>query len=202
MPPRFVAKQLAHPRGLLGKVVARRMNRLNSRINAIAIGQLMVTSSDRVLEVGFGGGGNLPTLIARAAFVAGIDRSADIVAYANSRHAIAIEEDRAEFHVASVDAVPFKTGYFTRICTIDTIYFWKNLVSGFREILRVLAPNGRLVVAFLPKCRMDLRAFPSDIFIARGPEEVALALQMVGFRCIRSALIRDSMPWQVIIAER
>jgi len=45
------------------------MNRHNAKLNAFAVRQLDLVPTDRVLEIGFGGGVTLPSLIARAGFV-------------------------------------------------------------------------------------------------------------------------------------
>ena len=82
MPPRFIAEQLSHPRGLRGWLVRRGMNRGNARANAFALEQLELERSDRVLEVGFGGGLNIPHLLDHSASVVGVDRSRDAVAAA------------------------------------------------------------------------------------------------------------------------
>ena len=71
MPPRIVARQLSHPQGFLGRIIRLLMNRTNAQLNAFAIRQLQLKATDRVLEIGFGGGATLPKLLAGAAFVAG-----------------------------------------------------------------------------------------------------------------------------------
>jgi len=40
MTPRFVARQLSYPTGLLGRILARQMNKRNARMNAYAVEQL------------------------------------------------------------------------------------------------------------------------------------------------------------------
>jgi hypothetical protein len=53
-PPRFLARQLALPSGLFGRLVmARFLNRLNSHHNDMVLKDLALESSSRVLEVGF-----------------------------------------------------------------------------------------------------------------------------------------------------
>jgi ubiquinone/menaquinone biosynthesis C-methylase UbiE len=155
-----------------------------------------------VLEVGFGGGVILPSLIAGAGFVAGLDRSTDVVRLANARFRTAVEEDRAEFQTACVESIPYECGYFTKICTVHTVYFWRNLMEAFSEIFRVLAPNGRLAVGFLPQPLMDRMGLPADVFKLRTSEEVAGALVKAGFRQVRTALPENPKPWNVIVAER
>jgi protein-L-isoaspartate O-methyltransferase len=78
---RFVVRQLARPSRLSGRV----MNLANARINSQALELLAPSRSDRVLEVGFGGGGALAKTLARAHFVAAIDPSEALVRAAQRR---------------------------------------------------------------------------------------------------------------------
>jgi cyclopropane fatty-acyl-phospholipid synthase-like methyltransferase len=59
-------------------------------MNAFARAQLEVGPSDRILEIGFGGGVNLPSLIEIACFVAGVDSSRDVVRRAGARFRAAV----------------------------------------------------------------------------------------------------------------
>src|ERR1700730_9605129 len=95
MPPRFIARQLSCPTGVFGRIMGRLMNRYNASMNDFAVRQLELTPSDRVLEIGFGGGITLPSLIAGAAFVGGVDRSRDMVRRAKARFPEAAAAARA-----------------------------------------------------------------------------------------------------------
>jgi hypothetical protein len=53
MPPRFIARHLSQPSGVLGRIVGRLMNRNNAKMNAFAVKLLELTPDDRVLEVGY-----------------------------------------------------------------------------------------------------------------------------------------------------
>ena len=202
MPPRFVARQLSRPSGFLAGLFGRLMNWHNAEMNAFAVRQLEPTQYDRILEIGFGGGVNLPSLIAEAAFVCGVDRSPDVVARARARFADEMDAGLADFHEGSVEALPFAAASFGKACTVNTVYFWSSLDAGFTEIRRVLAPGGRLVVGFLPKERMDLMEMPTDIFTTRAPGEVIAALARAGFEDVRIERPEPTTPWDVIVATR
>src|SRR6266536_6199366 len=146
MPPRFIAKQLSNPTGLLGRIMGFLMNRHNAKMNDFAVKLLEIASIDRVLEIGFGGGVTVPKLLANAAFVGGLDRSDAMVKLARSRFSRAVKAGRADFREGTVGAIPFPPASFTKACTVNSIYFWPSLEAGFSEIRRVLAPGGRLVV--------------------------------------------------------
>lgn len=201
-PPRFIARQLSCPTGFFGGIMALLMNRHNSKTNRFAVRQLELTPADRVLEIGFGGGVNLRSLIAGAAFVGGVDRSQVMVRRAKARFAEAVSAGRADFREGSVEELPFEGSSFGKVCTVNTIYFWKSLDSGFAEIHRVLSPGGCLVVGFLPKERMDRMGMPTDIFTSRAPAEVDAALKSAGFTDVRIERPEPTTPWNVVVATR
>jgi ubiquinone/menaquinone biosynthesis C-methylase UbiE len=202
MAPRIFAEQLSWPKGLLGRLIARLMNRHNASMNAFVVRQLELKPSDRVLEIGFGGGVILGRLIEGAAFVCGVDRSGDMVERAGSRFSGAVSSGRADFKEANVEALPFTNESFGKACTVNTIYFWRSLEAGFREIHRVLRPGGRLVVGFLPKDRMDRLGYPSDIFTTREPGDVIAALGAAGFLSASVEWPEPATPWNAIVALR
>jgi arsenite methyltransferase len=200
MAPRFIARQLSRPTGFFGRIMGQLMNRHNAKLNSYAVRQLELTPSDRVLEVGFGGGVSLPSLIASAAFVGGVDRSSDMVTRAKAIFSEAVSAGRADFREGSVEELPFEASSFERVCTVNTIYFWSSLDAGFAEIRRVLSPGGRVVVGFVPKERMDLMRMPADIFTSRAPEDVVAALRKAGFSDVRIERPEPTTPWNVIVA--
>ncbi len=202
MIPRVLAWQLSRPTGVLGALVRRLMNRGNARMNAFAVGLLELAPADRVLEIGFGGGVTLPSLFAGAAFVAGVDRSGDVVARARARFAGAVAAGRGDFREGQVEALPFDGGSFDKVCTVNTVYFWTSLDAGFSEIHRVLSPGGRVAVGFLPKERMDRIGFPGDIFTPRAPDDVVAALIRTGFTDVRVERPEPATPWNVVVGFR
>jgi ubiquinone/menaquinone biosynthesis C-methylase UbiE len=186
----------------MGAVIRRLMNRHNARMNAFAVRELQLVSSDRVLEIGFGGGVTLPALMRTAAFVAGIDRSHDVVAWARRRFAEAITTGRAAFRQGSVEALPYETATFDKACTVNTVYFWTSLDAGFAELHRVLAPRGRIAVGFLPKERMERMGMPDDIFTTRAPQEIVAALTRAGFTEATAKRPDPRTAWTVVVASR
>jgi arsenite methyltransferase len=202
MPPRFIARQLSRPTGFFGRIMGRLMNRHNAKLNAYAVRQLDLTPSDRILEIGFGGGVALPSLLAGAEFVGGVDRSREMVRRANVRFSEAVLAGRAIFREGNVEKLPFEMSSFGKVCTVNTIYFWSSLDAGFAEIHRVLSPGGRVVLGFVPKEQMDRMGMPKDIFTSRAPEEVIAALTKAGFSDVRLERPEPTTPWNVLVATR
>lgn len=183
-------------------MIGRLMNRHNARINAFAVRALGVQPTDRVLEVGFGGGAALPALLERAALVAGIDRSGDMVRWAHQRFQRAVNSGRADFREAAVETIPFPAASFDKAYTVNTVYFWRSLHEGFSELHRVLAPGGRAVIGFLPKAWMDPLGYPAEFFTARATSDVVDALRECGFHDVHVTRPEPTTPWNVAVAYR
>lgn len=176
-----LARQLGHPRGAFGAVLGRVLNRGNRPANLAAVEHLGVQPGDRALDVGFGGGVGLEALLeSAAATVAGVDHSPDMVERARSRFG-----DRVRVERASVEALPFADASFDRILSVHTVYFWPDPERGARELRRVLAPGGRLVLALGRKAWMEQRRIHRSGFTLYSDEEIAALLRAGGFADVR-----------------
>jgi ubiquinone/menaquinone biosynthesis C-methylase UbiE len=109
-----------------------------------------VQPDDDVLEVGFGNGANIALLAERASNgqVAGAEISKTAVEMASRRNARAISEGRVTLHQAAGGALPFDDDAFDKACTVATMYVIADPSAVFREIYRVLKPNGLAAVTF------------------------------------------------------
>lgn len=178
---RRVAAQLGRPTGRFGRVVVAMLNRGNRPANARAVELLEVGSGHRALDVGFGGGVGLSALLrAGAASVAGVEASADMVALAKRRFG-----DRVDARHGSVESIPFEDGAFDRVVSVHTIYFWPDPPAGARELLRVLAPGGRLVLAFMRGEAMRRQKIHQHGFAFFEAADVAALLTGAGFAPVR-----------------
>ena len=182
--------------------MGRLMNRHNAKLNAFAVQQLNLTSSDRVLEIGFGGGVTLPLLIKQARFVGGVDRSLDMVKRARAIFSMPSLQVAQSFAKARWRRCPSRCPPLEKYALSIRSISGSSLDAGFLEIHRVLSPGGRVVVGFLPKERMDRLGMPIDIFTSRTPESVITALTSAGFTDVRVERPQPTTPWNVIVAIR
>ena len=174
-----ISRQLSRPSGAGGRLIASLMNRGNRGLNDRAIDLLDVQSSSRVLDLGFGGGLALPSLLARAATVTGVDRAHDMVQAARKRHASAVAAERLTLVAGDVTQLPLADDAVDRVLTVNTVYFWPELAPAFREIRRVLTPGGRVVIGIRDGAVME--RVSREIFTIRSPTELATALTDAGF---------------------
>jgi SAM-dependent methyltransferase len=145
-----IGKQLQHPRGLFGKALFRWMTKTTIAHARWTADLLDVQPDDDVLEVGFGNGANIGLLAQRASKgrVAGAEVSKTAIEMASKRNARAISEGRVRLHQAAGGALPFDDGTFDKACTVATAYVIADPGAVFREMHRVLKPNGLAAVTF------------------------------------------------------
>jgi len=146
----FLARQLAHPSGWIGRVVmTRALNRRNQALIHATLENLPLTDKSRLLDVGFGGG--LSLRMARAKGVTklvGVDRSAAAVDQLKKTSAGWLRGGELTATSGVVEQLPVGDGAFDAILSTNTVYFWPDLAAAFKELYRVLAPGGRLAIGF------------------------------------------------------
>jgi arsenite methyltransferase len=184
---RFIAKQLARPSGLIGRfITAKWLERANSKTNELALERLALVSSDRVLEVGFGSGYLIERILtsSQCEYVAGVDLSPEMVQSVKRRVKKYIRQSRVDLRNGAIEALPYADGEFTKLCTVNTVYFWKDPVVAFAECRRVLTRDGSIVLCF--DAKEDLERWPGHKHGFRLFEiaEIKDLLVNAGFRAI------------------
>jgi SAM-dependent methyltransferase len=114
----------------------------------MALSMLSIEPSDRVLDVACGPG-NFSRDFARAAsdgLVVGIDASAPMLDVAVRDTA----SDNVAYLRGDARALPFRDGSFDAVCCFAALYLIEEPMRALAEIVRVLAPGGR--VAILTSC--------------------------------------------------
>lgn len=200
--PRFIARQAAHAKGLLGRLIATIMAGETRQQNLRAIEALNVQPADDVLDVGCGPGAALTELARRSeqGRVVGTDASALMVKIAHERARKAGPADRVEVVVADTRKLPFESGAFDKALCVHVIYFWTDLGPNLKEIARVLKPGGRLALLFRSADDAQaVQSFPSEVYTFRTVEEVRLALAAAGFEV---AAASGGAPPHLLIATR
>ena len=129
-------------------MVLRNMNSRHSKVTDWGLSYASIGKQDIILDVGCGGGRTVSKLaaIATQGKVVGIDHSQESVAMATRTNKQWIDDARVEVRQASVSRLPFSDGVFDVATAIETHFWWPDLATDLREILRVLKPGGRLVI--------------------------------------------------------
>lgn len=139
----YITKQFSNPKGFGGSLISLIMNRQNSPLYYETIKLLSLLESDSVLDIGCGNGYVLNLMAQKCkATYTGIDTSSSIIETANRRNRIFVKNKKMSFSCQDVSNMAFICGDFSKVYTINTVYFWSDPAKSMSEICRVLKHNG------------------------------------------------------------
>jgi len=128
----------------------------------IALQMLALSQNDQVLDVACGTGGFTRSFarVAGDGLVVAVDASRTMLARAVKE----TDADNVAYLLADACDLPFRDGSFDAVCCFAALYLIERPIRAVEEIVRVLAPGGR--VALLTSCN-------------RGPVPTALTRPLV-----------------------
>ena len=138
--------QAAKPTGFFGKILARGMAWGHRDFYKNTAEVLDLQPHDKYLELGFGSGLFIKKYASHVSRISGLDYSEDMVKLASSINENLIKSGKAEFKKGNVSNLPWANDEFSVAVGIETFFFWEDPEVSLKEIFRVLAPNGRLVL--------------------------------------------------------
>ena len=190
---RQIAGQLRNPHGEGGLKMADVMHESNIAMTVAAIDAMDLQNNDRVLEIGHGNCAHLELVFAKAQSIQynGLDISELMTDTAKSAHAKRVQEGSAGFTTYNGHILPYDTGSFDKIFTVNTIYFWAEPVSFLREIHRVMKPDGRLCIAFGQKAYMKNLPFTSFGFQLYDDRKIKTLIKNSGFHLYSTNTFND-----------
>ena len=186
-PPRLLRPlfdRFARPSGLIGRLAGRIMAKADADDRWV-VELLQVQPNDRVLDIGCGPGVTVGLVAERvtSSLVGGIDPSVEMLRQADQRNHAAVRAGRVELRRGEVSELPLADGVFTKGCAVHSLYFWPSIAGGLREIHRVLAQDGLLVLAVRMRSNQASVFEPSRYgLIDAQIDEIVATLDDVGFR--------------------
>lgn len=145
-----IGKQMQYPRGVFGKILFAWMTRKTIEHARWTVDLMDIQPDDDIIEIGFGNGANIKLLLQQAVrgSVTGVEISETAIEMASNKNAKAISEGRVKLYQASGNSLPFEASVYDKACTVATAYVIKDPGAVFKEMYRVLKPNGRAAVTF------------------------------------------------------
>ena len=149
---------------------------------------------DKVLDVGCGTGWLVRRMapLVSAGLAAGVDVSDAMLRRAE---ALSAQLLNVVFARGRADAIPWDSGFFTKVLSVESAYYWPDPARGLSEIFRVLAPGGSawILINYYrdnPHCHQwgELLKVPTHLFSA--DEWAGLFLQ-AGFHDVTHQRIPD-----------
>ena len=191
------------PTGFGGKLMVLMMNVGHRALSGWGLRFLKIAPDAKVLDCGCGGGANIRALLKKCpkGIVKGIDYSAVSAEQARKRNADAIQAGRCAVWQGSVEQIIFASGWFDAVTAFETVYFWPGLVPCFREVYRVLKPDGTFLIC--NECGGDIpgdEKWTQRISGMRIYKDTQLkaALEEAGFRDVQ--IYKHKRDWLCVLA--
>ena len=155
---RRLARQLASPSGLSGRLLGNAMDMVNRKPLQLAVDLLAPRANEDVLDAGCGTGAAMAEIAARAPCrITGIDRSETMIAAARRRLG-----SRARYSLSPIDALRSDDGTYDAVLALNVLYFETPDHAMLRALHRVLRPGGRIVAYATPRDSMRDWSFPRE----------------------------------------
>jgi ubiquinone/menaquinone biosynthesis C-methylase UbiE len=123
---------------------------------------LDLRGTDRLLDVGCGTGWASRAAAEQGASVVGIDLSSQMIGQATR---LAAGRGGVRFALGDAEALPFADGAFTALLCTNAFHHYPRPERAVREMARVLAPGGRLVIGDASSDLTSARI--ADVFLRR-----------------------------------
>lgn len=163
---------------------------------ALVFDGLRVTGRDRVIDIGCGTG-NYTRYFAEKAddgLVVGFDASPTMLAQAAADET----SDNTVYVRGDACALPFGDGEFNVVSSVGVLHMMEDWGAALDELVRMLAPGGRLAIATLCNRRGEsgLRKAGGWVF---GPDELLGGLRERGVTEVRQQRFGW---WQIVFAQK
>jgi ubiquinone/menaquinone biosynthesis C-methylase UbiE len=137
-------------------------SRWRDPVQRASLDALHIGAGDRLLDVGCGTGAASRSAASVAASVVGIDLSLEMIRKAQQ---MADGFANVHFEIADSEHLPFEDGAFTAVLCSNSFHHYPDPARAVREMARVLAPGGRLVIG--DACSDRAAARVADMFLRR-----------------------------------
>lgn len=141
-------KQSRKPEGLSGRLMGEYMGKIHGQVTEWGLSKVNINSNDIILEIGCGGGYTINKLAKKIinGKIYGLDYSEVMIKLAREINREFIEKGLVEIKYGLVSSLPFLENTFNLIMGIETVNFWPEIINDLKEILRILKPNGTLIL--------------------------------------------------------
>jgi len=140
--------QCMKPHGEEGIETIKNMNENHKDISEFAFECVNIGENDRILDIGCGGGVNIEKFLKITNNnVDGLDYSEVSVAQSMKRNQNSVDNNRCKVIQADVSDMPIDDESYDLVSGFETIYFWPDIKNTFKEVYRIIKPNGQFMIA-------------------------------------------------------
>ena len=193
----FFSKQARKPTGLFGRLIMSKIfDYGNASLNNFVLEAMEVEENDHILEFGFGTGKLIYEMakLIHNGHIEGVDFSSSMVSIAQKRNKKHLAMGKVSLNIGDINEINFGEESFSKICTVNTLYFWLEPERLVRKILSILKPEGKFVVAFQEVSDSKREKLSGEIFRFYSKDDVRNLLLNSGFNNGINILSKDIGP--------
>lgn len=137
------------PKGEDGEHILARMRESHTEVTTWTLSLMDAQPDDVILDIGCGGGRALKRLspLVKNGKLYGVDYAETAVACTIAENREDVESGKLTVTQGSVSELPYEDKTFDKIVSIESYYFYSNLLNDLKEVRRVLKPGGRAFIA-------------------------------------------------------
>ena len=195
----YIRSQFRNPHGIVGKLCCLIMNVMNRSMYRQVLKDVSILPCSTLLEIGFGNGYLLSELHKRSlGTIYGIDLSADMLMLASRHNDKALATGAMHLQLADSCSLPFDTAFFDAIISINTIYFWNDIVQGLSEVYRTLHPSGTFYNVVYSKKWLQRLSYTKSVFNFYEIDDYIRYGMEVGFKDVQIKTIIADKSFMVL----
>ncbi|WP_243734981.1 class I SAM-dependent methyltransferase [Paenibacillus turpanensis] len=159
----------------------------NKHINAWTLQLLKIKPHENILEIGFGPGLALQSIVAllEEGTYTGVDPSKAMHTLARKRNGAAVTQGKVKLHFGAVEQLPELEDKFDVVLTVNSILFWEQPEQCLQHLRQKLKSKGRIAVTLQPHTKGE-----TDETARQKGEKIVEDLQKAGFTEVRLETIR------------
>lgn len=182
----YIGSQFGNPHGFIGRVCCVIMNVINKAMYKNTVSEIDINSGDKVLDIGYGNGYLLHLIYKKCnTELYGIDISADMKKQAVKRNKKAEKNGQLFLEIGDCCDLPYENNVFSVVSSINTVYFWNDVVKALTEIRRVLKMDKSFYNVVYTKEWLDTLSYTEKGFKKYDPEQLIEFGRAAGFEQIQ-----------------
>lgn len=182
----YIGSQFGNPHGFIGRVCCVIMNVINKAMYKNTVSAIDINSGDKVLDIGYGNGYLLHLIYKKCnTELYGIDISADMKKQAVKRNKKAEKNGQLFLEIGDCCDLPYENNVFSVVSSINTVYFWNDVVKALTEIRRVLKMDKSFYNVVYTKEWLDTLSYTEKGFKKYDPEQLIEFGRAAGFEQIQ-----------------
>lgn len=144
----FIDQQYGKPQGILGVYIGEKMGKQHRPETEWTIDLLSPHQEDHILELGCGAGYAIKLINEKfnVNVIAGLDISKTVIQSARIRNRKEIASGKVRLIQGNVKHLPIDDNSFSKVFSIQSIYFWDDISETIAEIYRVMKPGGTILL--------------------------------------------------------